>query len=274
MSLVKKIVVNSEQYRRYRSTPKKVGLELNLCIILQDDASFCTSCVPYEIKHDWSRVLEGLPFRVKHYTDGAQTRWADCEKQHGNNASVLSSVTARFWLAAEDDKPSKTLSESAAMRKIVNQAQENQGKPWDERLSLEEIFSARIQAVLDDAQQQQKALHIAKQANSLIAYATKTAREQAKSNTDFDAKLAALKAEFEAEQEACLAAFIRDELADECAEDETDWHPRAIELATERADECLDPAIRSFMGRDRTCGKVKMADVFPEVTAEETAVSA
>jgi len=266
--LVERINVSSAVMRHYRSTPKMVGLELNLTLILTDEAAYCCRCQD-DVSYDWKSALEGLPFRRDPYYDGANTSYQDGCETHGN-CSWVTNLRAHYWLAADDDKPSNTLSESNAMRMIANRAPENEGKGYQDRLTLEEIYSLRIQAVLDQAKREVEASNIAKQANSLIAHVTKQVREQAMSNTGFEAKLETLKAEFVAEQEACLAAYLQDQLQADCDEpSKTEWHPRAIQLASERADECLEPAIRSFLGRGMDSNIVKAADVFPEETVEE-----
>jgi hypothetical protein len=270
MNLVEKIIVSSEMLRHYRSKPKKVGLRLSLTVILNDDAAYCIPCTDDGVNHDWSSVLVGLPSRKGHYYDGAKSSWRDCEK-HGKNANWLTNIKAVFWIPAEDDRPSMILSESQAMRQIVAKAPENAKREWDDKLTLEQIFSQRIQSVLDAAQEQKRANDIAKQANLLVTHITTTARHQAKINTDFDAKLAALKADFEAEQEACLAHYVEHSLQTDCDEDdETEWHPRAIELAGQKSDEHLPPAIPSFMGRGMGSQVVKIEDVFPQETPQES----
>jgi hypothetical protein len=273
MNLVKKIDIHSEMLRHYRSTPKKVGLRLNLTIILTDDAAFCTRCMAgdaNDVSHDWSPVLTGMPYRKKTYYDGAKTSWRECET-HGTQADWMTNIVGKFWIPAEDDRPSLIVSESKAMSLIAAKAPENAERTWNDKLRLEQIFSQRIQSVLDAAQEQKKASDIAQQANQLITHITTTARQQAKTNTDFDAKLAALKAEFEAEQEACLVQYVEHNLLNDCEEDaDTEWHPRAIELAGAKADECLSPAIRPFKGRGMGSQAVKIGDVFPPETPQET----
>ena len=156
MNMVKEISISSERLRHYRSDPKRVGLDLRLTIILSDDAAYCTSCIANDVSHDWSTVLKETPYRVKDWSDGAQTSFRACEK-HGSYVRWMSNVVGKFWLAAEDDKPSKIISESQALRLITNKAPENKGKDWNERLTLEQIFSARIQSVLDAAQEEVEA---------------------------------------------------------------------------------------------------------------------
>ena len=127
----------------------------------------------------------------------------------------------------------------------------------------------RIQAVLDKAKQKVEADHIARQANRLCTHAASVVRERAMDSTEFEAKLKALKAEFEDAQKMFLTKYLETELQEDCGGGKTEWHPRAIELAQERADECLAPAIRSFLSHGSDSSIVKMEDVFPAETAKE-----
>jgi hypothetical protein len=235
---------------------KRYGLQLNIYMDLGSE-KLCTQCIPRGVPVRLQDIAPDLP----HCKPGpfyGSGDWDDCPTC--GSTQHIKGVRLHFWLPAE--KPSEILSESRAQKFLAKKCVENHDdegqhwfdgsggdgyrlKPVKDRLPLEEILRQRIIAKLAEVEANVVKADIAQQASRLVGWLRTDSDKKARENIGWEAKLEALEAELVAEQKLVLEKMVAEELQKGCDDSEEDWHPRAIELASEKASEHLPAAIPS-----------------------------
>lgn len=212
---------------------KRYGLELSVAVSLStplpDDSKVSLGNIISE-KGENGRYRPSLPYaRPNHRGFHVHQNWVDGKR-------VVTGCTLSFWIPA--DRPSDIPGEHRAIQLIEIAARENEDRKYGERFSLEEILVARISAEIERAANEENSVHVAEQASHLGSWLAKQADKQAREALGWEQKLAALRAELEAEQAVQLEKLLETFDA-KIEQDDNQWEPRAVELAKQKAPEAL-----------------------------------